>query len=121
PMIRHQDGVMVGNQGFESIGQLRRAWSAVTGQWDRSQTDDDLAHQGPVQIVSGSGKPGGSGRVRVDDAIYVGAQAINQQVHAELGGNAAPTGEASSVHVDNHHVGSAHPALAYGGGSYQQA
>ena len=112
---------MVRNQGLKGIGQLGRARSAVAGQRDRAQSDDDLAHQRTVQIITGRGKPGGGRRVRVDDAAHVGAQAINQQMHADLARNSALTGEASSVHVHNHHVGRTHPALADAGGSHEQA
>src|ERR1700675_3724755 len=41
-------------------------------------------------------------------------------MHADLARNSALTGEASSVHVHNHHVGRAHPAFADAGGSHQQ-
>jgi hypothetical protein len=59
--------------------------------------------------------------VRVDDALHVGTEAINQQVHADLARHSALAGEPFSFHVNNHQVGSAHPALADRGGSYQQA
>src|SRR5208282_866674 len=121
PVIRHQDGVMARNQGLESVGQFGRTWGSVACQRDRTQTDNNFAHQRPVQIVTRSGEPGGGRRVRVDDARHVGAQAIDQQVHSNLARNPAPTGKAFSLHVYDYHVGSAHPALAYTSRSHQQA
>ncbi len=111
---------MVWNQRLKGIGQLGRARSAIASQRNRTQSDDNLAHQRTVQIVTGSGEPGRGRRVRVDDAMHVRAQAVNQQMHADLARNSPLTGETSSVHVHNHHVGSAHPALADTSGSHQQ-
>jgi CheY-like chemotaxis protein len=42
-VIRHQDGIMVWNERLEGVGQLRRSRSSIAGQWDRAQSNDNLA------------------------------------------------------------------------------
>ena len=73
-MIGHKDGVMARNQRFKCIGQFRCARGAVASQRNRAQSDDNLAHQRTVQIVSGRGKAGGCRWVCVNDAIPPGAR-----------------------------------------------
>lgn len=53
------------------------------------------------------------------DAMDVGAQPINQQVHRDLAGNASLARYALAVHIDNNHVRGVHPPLADTGGGHE--
>lgn len=112
---------MAGNQGFEGVSQFGRAGSAIASERDRAQAHDHFADQRAIQVVSGSGEAGGGGRMSVDDGVYVGTQAVDQEVHADLARDAAFAGQALSFHVNDDHVGGLHPTLADTGGRDEEA
>ena len=119
-MICHQDGVMAGNKRRKSVGQFGGAGSAVAGQGDRAQADDDFADQGTVQIQTRGCESGCGWRMGVNDAVDVGTQVIDQKVHSDLARNSAFSGNAFSVHVNDDHVGGAHSAFADTGGGHEE-
>jgi hypothetical protein len=43
-VIRHEQGIVLRNEGFQRVGKFGGAGSAVTSQRDTSQANDDLAH-----------------------------------------------------------------------------
>ena len=48
-MVRHQDRVMMGNQRFERVRQLRSARRPIARQRNRSEPNHHLAHQRAAQ------------------------------------------------------------------------
>src|SRR4030088_2168286 len=71
PVIGHQDGIVVGNQGLESVCQLGSSWRAVAGKRYRAQSDHDLTDKRAIQIVSGCREACGSRRMCMHDAVHI--------------------------------------------------
>ena len=118
-MIRHQDRIVIGNQRFQRIAQLRRPWRPVACQRNRSQPYYHFAHQRTTQAQARSGKASRRWRVRVHNAANFRPQTVNQQVHVDLTRHAPLARHARTFHVHHHHVRWRHPAFADAGGSHQ--
>jgi len=118
-VIRHENGVVVGDVRLESLGEFRRSRRAITGEGNASQAHNDFADQGLGEGDACGGKAGRGGRMGVDYRAHIRAQAIDQQVHADLAGHVAAAGDALAFPIDDNHVGQTHGALADAGGGDQ--
>jgi len=121
PMVRHENGVEVGDKRLQGLGQLGSAGSAVWGEWNLTEADDDFTDQRLVERDSGSSESGGSSRMSMNDGIHVRAHAVDQQVHADLTGDLAAALELSAFHVHDDEIGSLHHALGHASGSNKNA
>jgi hypothetical protein len=57
----------------------------------------------------------------VNDTVHIGAEAINQQVHADFARHATASGDLLAVEVNDDHVGRLHGAFADAGGCDEDA
>jgi hypothetical protein len=111
-VIGHEDGVVVRHKSSERFAKLRRAWCGVLSQRDTTEQDDDFWEHGFVQSATGSGKAGGDGRMGVTDGANVGAEAVEEKMHAQFRGRFSSAGELVSFEVGDDKVFGRHLAFA---------
>jgi len=111
-VIGHQDGVIVRHKSSEGFAKLRRAWRGVLGQRDTTEQDDNLREHGLVQGTTGGCKAGGDGRMGVTDRADVGAETVEEKMHAQFRGRAPSAGELVSIEVGNNKIFRCHLAFA---------
>ena len=120
-VIGHEDGVVVGNVGLEGGGQLAGAGRAVARQRHLSQSHHHFREQGLIEGAAGGRKTRGGRGMGVADGLHVGAQAVNEQMHGQLGGNLPRAAQRMSLGIgDDQIVGREH-AFVHARGRGQDA
>src|ERR1700685_3229947 len=118
-VVRHQNRIVAGDEGFKSLRQFGSAGHAVAGERNRSQSDNDFTDKWFGKRQTGGGKSRGCWRMGVNDGLDIGTHAVDQQVHADFAGDVAAARDTIAVEVDDDQVLRAHGTLAHAGGSYQ--
>ena len=118
-VVRHEYRVVLGHERLECVGQFRRPRRAVLGERNAAEPDHHLTDQRLGQGTPRCSESGSGGRVCVHNSLHVGAQFVNQQMHADFAGNVAASGQLAAFSVNDHQVGGTHSAFAYGRGSNQ--
>jgi len=120
-VIGHEDGFVIGGEGFEDVGQIGRAGSGVGGDGNRAESGDAFGEERAVKTDAGGGEASGDGRMRVADGVHVGAALINHEVHGEFGGGLLRALELASGEIGDDEAGGIEAAFAGAGGSGEDA
>ncbi len=115
-VVGQQDGVVVGDEGFEAGADFFGSGGGVGGQGDEAGGHEDLGADGLIEGFAAGCEGSCDGWVGVDDGLHVGAHAVDGEMHADLAGDVAGSGELVAVVVDENHVGGVQEAFAAAGG-----
>lgn len=116
PMIRHQDGGVIGDKGQEAIRELIGPGGGIGGQRHGPERHNSFSAYGLIERSSGAGEAGGDGRVGVDDGVDVLSTPIDSEVHANFAGHLSRSGSLGSVQVDDRHIVCLQKKFAASGG-----
>src|ERR1700690_550238 len=83
--IGHQDGFVTLDERLESFGELGGAGRAVTSYGNAAERENEFAEDCFIERNTCGGIARGGRRMGVADSVDVGAAAVNQEMHAELG------------------------------------
>jgi len=115
-VVCEQDGVVIRDEGFEAGADFFGSCGGVGGQRDEAGGHQDFGTDGLIEGFAACGEGGRDGWVGVDDGLYVGSHTVDGEMHADLAGDVAGSGELVAIVVDEDHVDGVQEALATAGG-----
>ena len=99
-MIRHQEGVVVGDERVKGIRQGGSARCGVGDEGDPSHLKDHLGQDAGRERLTSHGEPRRQRRMRMHDGLDIGASLVDAQVHEDLGGGATAAAKVLAIEGD---------------------
>ena len=115
-VVGEKDGVVIGDEGFEAGADLFGSGSGVWGQGDEAGCHQDFGADGLIEGFAACCEGCSDGGVGVNDGLYVGTHAVDGEMHADLAGDVAGSGEFIAIVIDENHVDGVQEAFAAAGG-----